>query len=92
VSPEDPVGEGPGPAGEKSGSWREEPLARVAAESRRAYGKLTDPVTVAAMLEREDFHSAVPFAAALRFDTTAVAPVETARRIAEHNGLPALPA
>ena len=68
---------------------REELLARVAAESRREYRKLTDPVAVGAMLEREDFLSAVPFAASLRLDTTVVPPAEAARRIADHYGLPA---
>ena len=55
---------------------REELLARVAGESRRAYRKLTDPAAVGALLDRHDLTAAVPFAESLRLDTAAGPPAE----------------
>jgi hypothetical protein len=64
-------------------------LGRVAEESRRAFGKLADPAVVDHMLDTRDFFAAVPFAASLRIDTTALSPADAAARIAAHYGLPA---
>jgi hypothetical protein len=69
---------------------RGELLARVAGESRRAYGKLCDPLAVGALLDRHDLTAPVPFAPSLRLDTTAVPPAEVAGRIAAHYALPRL--
>ncbi len=67
---------------------RDELLARVADESRRAYGKLSDPAAVSRMLDRRDYTAAVPFADSLRLDTTAMSPAEAARQIVTHYSLP----
>jgi hypothetical protein len=67
---------------------RDELLARVAHQSRRAYRKLTDPTVVSAMLGREELMAAVPFADSLRIDTTSLSPVEAAIQIVTHYSLP----
>ena len=67
---------------------RDELLARVADESRRAYRKLSDPAAVSQMLDRRNYTAAVPFADSLRVDTTDLSPAEAARQIVTHYSLP----
>jgi len=69
---------------------RDELLARVAHESQRAYGKLTDPVRVGSLLERANLVTPVPSAESLQIDTTHIPPTEAATRIATHYSLPLL--
>ena len=67
---------------------RDELVARVAHESRRAYGKLTDPATVDGLLERANLLAPIPFAASLQIDTSHILPTEAAAQIASHYSLP----
>jgi hypothetical protein len=69
---------------------RDELLARVANESRRAYRKLSDPVSLGRMLDQTNLLAPVPFAESLQIDTTHVLPTETAMQIATHYALPRL--
>jgi hypothetical protein len=69
---------------------RDELLARVANESRRAYRKLTDPVSVGRLLDRANLLAPVPFARSLQIDTTQVLPTEAASQIVAHYDLPRL--
>jgi hypothetical protein len=69
---------------------RPELLARVANESRRAYGKLNDPAVVSTMLDLRNLVAAVPFADTLRIDTTDTSPVEAAKQILTHYSLPSV--
>jgi len=67
---------------------RERLLERVQLPSRRAYDKLTDPVRLAELLERNDLFARVPFEPHLRIDTESVVPSDAASTIARHFGLP----
>jgi predicted kinase len=62
-------------------------LARVAAESRRAFRKLTDPEKVRSLLQEHDLLTPMPFAESLRLNVTDLPPAEAAARIAAHYGL-----
>jgi broad-specificity NMP kinase len=55
---------------------------RIAENSRRTHGKLTDVAHLDEMLRRYDLFSPHPHPAQLRIDTTDLAPAETAARIA----------
>ncbi len=67
---------------------RDELLARVADESRRAYRKLTDPAGAARLLDHANLLAPVPFATSLPIDTTHVLPAEAATQIVSHYSLP----
>ncbi len=66
-------------------------LARVAHESRRAFGKLTDPAAVAALLDQGDRLAPLPFDESLEVDTTALPPTAAAAAIMAHFALPTIP-
>ncbi len=57
-------------------------LQRVAAESRRAFRKLTDPENVRSLMDRHDLLSPVPFSESFCIDTTDLAPSAAAAQIA----------
>lgn len=65
-------------------------LSRVAEESRRPFGKLTNPDIVAAMMDREDLVSPLSFGESLRIDTTALSPREAATAIVAHFDVPTI--
>ena len=62
-------------------------IERVAAESRRAYGKLVDPEILCGLMERNDLLSPVPHGESFPVDTGELEPAEAARRITAHFGL-----
>jgi shikimate kinase len=64
---------------------------RVQAESRRAYGKITEAPTLREVLQRYDLFAPIPFGDSLSIDTSDLPPSETAARIAEHYRLPITP-
>lgn len=63
-------------------------LARVANESRRADGKLTDPDRAVGLFHGVDPFVEMPVEPCLRIDTTQLPPAEAAARIAAHYALP----
>jgi hypothetical protein len=65
-------------------------LLRVQSDSRRAFGKLTDPDDLSAVLRRYNFGEAVPFGENLEIDTTNLLPAEAVVRIIDHYSLPDL--
>jgi len=67
---------------------RDELLARVQHESRRAYGKLMDHTVLAELLTRRELEPPIPFGESLQLDTTSLTPAEAAGRIVAHYGLP----
>lgn len=67
---------------------RDELVARVQTDARRARGKLTDPAVV---LELYDLDATLPFEPQLAVDTTPLSPSRVADLIARHFALPTLP-
>jgi hypothetical protein len=67
---------------------RDEWLARVQNESRRAQGKLTDLDAVTELLNGHDPFATMPLEPSLRIDTTHLRPPEVADQIATHYALP----
>ena len=66
-------------------------LGRIADPSRRAMGKLIDPVRAREMLVDRYPPRPLPFRDSLVVDTTALPPAAAAARIAAHYELPVLP-
>jgi hypothetical protein len=66
---------------------REALMERVAAESRRTYGKIADAETLRSVIDRYDVFSPVPHDESVTIDTGEVAPAEAAMRIATQLGL-----
>jgi shikimate kinase len=60
---------------------REELLRRVAAESRRAHGKITDAATLSEVLDRYDLYSPIPGRETLTLDAGVLSAAEAADRI-----------
>jgi len=67
---------------------REVLLKRVQSETRSAYGKLTDPLVMADLLDRFDYATPLPFEPTLLIDSTHLAPTEVAAQIVKHYDLP----
>ena len=59
-------------------------------DARRAYGNLTDPVDLSAVLARYNLGEAVPFAENLEIDTTNLLPADAAVRIIDYYSLPSV--
>jgi broad-specificity NMP kinase len=63
---------------------RYELFRRLQAESRRVYGKLTDPRVLAERMQQVDVFAPLPFVPHMAIDTTSRTPAEVAAVIAEH--------
>lgn len=61
---------------------------RVQAESRARYGKLRDPAAVAALSQRYDLVSPIPYHASMQLDTTTLSPADAATQIRTNCKLP----
>ena len=66
---------------------RDELFRRVEQESRRAKGKLVDPVRLNELLDRFDMFSPAPFGQHLCLDLTRMSPSDSAIAIIQHYGI-----
>ena len=63
-------------------------LARVQIETRKSFGKMTDPERLADRLMQHEMQASFPFEPHLRIDNTHLAPAAAAAKIADHFSLP----
>jgi broad-specificity NMP kinase len=70
---------------------RDELLARVQSEGRRAHDKLTDPRVLAELMDTYDLFGRMPFEPTLRVDSTHMSPEEVAAQIVSRYSLQLAP-
>lgn len=71
---------------------REELFSRVRSDGRREQHKLAEPDVLADLMERFNLFAVMPFEPTLEIDSTDIAPMDIASRIAAHYSLPLLSA